>query len=204
MKEGAASTSTSTSHHDYDHNHQCISVAPASSVVMAHSNLEASTSSFKYQLYAYMFEFACSAHSIIIGIALGVTVSGRQDAITLVVVLVFHQLFEGIGLGSTIIKGGFTFLKCSTMIVVYSLSVPIGIAAGIGIASTYDESSINAAVSQGVLECISAGLLLYVALVQMIAEDFSMTENSKLWVQLASFTSIVIGAGIMSVIGMWA
>ena len=203
-KEGKEGTSSHGHDHEHGHTHQCISVARASTGAMAHSNLTADNSSITYQLYAYMFEFACSVHSVIIGIALGVTVSGRKDAITLVIVLVFHQLFEGIGLGSTVIKAGFTFLKSSTMIVLYSLSTPIGIAAGIGIASTYDDSSLNAVVSQGVLGCISAGLLLYVALVQMIAEDFSMTENSKLWVQLASFASIVIGAGAMSVIGLWA
>jgi len=202
-KEDLSEEGTSSHDHGDGHTHQCISVAHASSGVLAHSNPENMNSS-THKVQAYMFELACSVHSVIIGIALGVTVSGRIDAINLVVVLVFHQLFEGIGLGSTVIKAGFSFLKSSMMIALYSLATPIGIAAGIGISSTYDEDSLNAAVSQGVLGCISAGLLLYVALVQMIAEDFSMTENSKLWVQLASFTSIVVGAGLMSVIGIYA
>ena len=49
---------------------------------------------------------------------------------------------------------------------------PLGIAIGLGVRETYDPSSATALIVQGVLDSISAGILLYAALVELLASDF--------------------------------
>lgn len=85
---------------------------------------------------------------LISGVALGVTVSGRGDVIALLVALIFHQGLEGVGLGSSIVKACFSMTKALVMILTYSLMTPMGIGIGIGIANTYDPSSLTALVAQ--------------------------------------------------------
>lgn len=61
-----------------------------------------------------------------------------------VIVLCFHQLIEGMGLGTVVHDAGFTRYKEIAMCVAYSLTTPIGVAIGIAVQSTYDAKSIIA------------------------------------------------------------
>lgn len=49
---------------------------------------------------------------------------------------------------------------------------PIGIAIGYGISKTYDENSHLALILEGVFNAASAGILIYMALVDLLAVDF--------------------------------
>ncbi|KAJ9515114.1 hypothetical protein QJQ45_028915 [Haematococcus lacustris] len=136
-----------------------------------------SSSSLRQQAMAMMFELGCIFHSFIIGLTLGVETKDRQAVIGLTVALCFHQWLEGIALGGFIINAGLSAWKGLTMIVVYSLTCPIGVAVGVGIANSYDPSSVAALAVQGVLNGVSGGMLLYVALVMIIAEDFTRQDT---------------------------
>ncbi|KAK1326285.1 Zinc transporter 5 [Acorus calamus] len=54
----------------------------------------------------------------------------------------------------------------------FSLTTPVGIAIGIGIASSYKENSPTALIVEGILNSASAGILVYMALVDLLAADF--------------------------------
>ncbi|KAJ9514999.1 hypothetical protein QJQ45_017004 [Haematococcus lacustris] len=136
-----------------------------------------SSSSLRQQAMAMMFELGCIFHSFIIGLTLGVETEDRQAVIGLTVALCFHQWLEGIALGGFIINAGLSAWKGMTMIVVYSLTCPIGVAAGLKLADSYDPSSVTALAVQGVLNGVSGGMLLYVALVMIIAEDFTRQDT---------------------------
>ncbi|KAL6752532.1 Zinc/iron permease [Haematococcus lacustris] len=136
-----------------------------------------SSSSLRQQAMAMMFELGCIFHSFIIGLTLGVETKDRKAVIGLTVALCFHQWLEGIALGGFIINAGLSAWKGLTMIVVYSLTCPIGVAVGVGIANSYDPSSVTALAVQGVLNGVSGGMLLYVALVMIIAEDFTRQDT---------------------------
>jgi zinc transporter 1/2/3 len=51
--------------------------------------------------------------------------------------------------------------------VVYGLSTPIGIAVGLGIRSTYNPGSTTASIVSGVLDSLSAGILIYTGLMEV-------------------------------------
>lgn len=87
----------------------------------------------------------------------------------------------------------------------FSLTTPAGIGVGIAISSVYDESSPTALVVQGLLEAAAAGILVYMALVDILAEDFSKPRvQSRARLQLALNVSLLLGAGLMSLLAVWA
>lgn len=87
----------------------------------------------------------------------------------------------------------------------FSLTTPIGVVIGIGISSTYDENSHKALITEGVLGAAAAGILIYMALVDLLAEDFMnarVQNNGKL--QVTINVSLLLGTGLMSVLAIWA
>ncbi|KAG1662072.1 hypothetical protein FOA52_005319 [Chlamydomonas sp. UWO 241] len=151
---------------------------------------------------AYLFELGCIVHSFLIGFTLGVTVDDWATAVTLTIALVFHQALEAIGLGTVIVKARFSTLKSIIMVSTYALTVPVGIAIGMGVATSYDGKSVGALTTQGILNSISGGLLLYIALVQMLAQDFSHMTGGLL-VRLGMYFMIGLGATCMMLIALY-
>ncbi|KAG1679700.1 hypothetical protein FOA52_006219 [Chlamydomonas sp. UWO 241] len=151
---------------------------------------------------AYMFELGCIVHSFLIGFTFGVTVNDWAQAVTLTIALVFHLALEAIGLGTVIVKARFSTLKSIVMVTTYALTVPVGIAIGMGVASSYIYESVVALTVQGILNSISGGLLLYIALVQMIAQDFAHMTGGLL-VQIGMYVMIALGATCMILIAVF-
>ncbi|KAL1352310.1 hypothetical protein AAHE18_06G157200 [Arachis hypogaea] len=87
----------------------------------------------------------------------------------------------------------------------FSLTTPIGIAIGIGISNVYDDNSSTALIVEGVFNAASAGILIYMALVDLLAADFlnpRMQKSGKL--QIGANISLLLGAGLMTLIAKWA
>lgn len=162
--------------------------------------------SFRQQIAAFLIlEFGVIFHSVIIGLNLGV--AGEEFA-TLYPVLVFHQSFEGLGIGARMSsipfkKGSWLpWFLCSA----YGLTTPISIAIGLGVRTTYNPASFTANVVSGVLDSISAGILIYTGLVELLARDFLFdphrTQDDKRLTFMV--VSLFLGAGIMALLGKWA
>lgn len=49
----------------------------------------------------------------------------------------------------------------------YAITTPVGIAAGLGIRNTYNPDSTTASIVSGVMDSLSAGILLYTGLVEV-------------------------------------
>ncbi|KIY00134.1 uncharacterized protein Z520_03819 [Fonsecaea multimorphosa CBS 102226] len=167
----------------------------------------AATLAFRQQIAAFLIlEFGILFHSVIIGLTLGT--SGPEFSV-LYPVIVFHQSFEGLGIGARL--SAIPFPKRYSwmpwwLCAGYGLTTPIAIAAGLGVRTTYNSNSYTANVVSGLLDSISAGILIYTGLVELMARDFlfspDRTNNDK---QLAFMTvSMLLGAGIMALLGKWA
>lgn len=167
-------------------------------------SLEAGTIKVRQRVVSQVLEAGIVAHSVIIGIAMGAS----QVPCTirpLFAALTFHQFFEGMGLGGCIVQAGFRNLTTASMALAFSLTTPIGIAVGIGISSTYNENSPTALIVEGLFDAVSSGILIYMALVDLIAADFlsrRMIKNGRL--QLWYYSSLFLGAGAMSLLAIWA
>ncbi|KAL8474212.1 hypothetical protein ACS0TY_030872 [Phlomoides rotata] len=81
------------------------------------------------------------------------------------------------------------------MVIFFSITTPSGIAIGIGISNIYSETSPTALIVEGVLNAASAGILIYMALVDLLVADFmspNLQNNAKL--QLGANASLLLGA----------
>lgn len=172
---------------------------------VAHDD-EAATVAFKQQIAAFLIlEFGVLVHSIVIGLNLGVV---GDEFSTLYPVLVFHQSFEGLGIGARM--SAIPFKKGSWMpwllCTAYGLTTPISIAIGLGVRTTYNPGSFTANVVSGVLDAMSAGILIYTGLVELLARDFLFNPHrTKSNRQLAFMLGCVfLGAGLMALLGKWA
>ncbi|GJV71811.1 zinc transporter 8-like protein [Tanacetum coccineum] len=76
------------------------------------------------------------------------------------------------GLGSCLSEAKFGIANMAKMCVSFSLTTPIGIAIGYGISKTYDENSHLALILEGLFNAASAGIIIYMALVNNLAVDF--------------------------------
>eukprot|EP00882_Tetradesmus_deserticola_P004878 GHRQ01005140.1.p1 GENE.GHRQ01005140.1~~GHRQ01005140.1.p1 ORF type:complete len:448 (+),score=82.70 GHRQ01005140.1:167-1345(+) len=157
----------------------------------------------KHLVTCYSMEAGCVFHSVVIGISIGVSTNSALLA-TLTAVMVFHQGLEGLALGSVLALTQLSLIKKLSMAAVFALCMPIGIAVGLAIAGGHDADSVPWLVAQGVLNGVSGGMLLYVALYSLLAEEFSKSDlifRPGLAALLAA--AVLLGVGAMAVIGIW-
>ncbi|CZT40740.1 probable ZRT2-Zinc transporter II [Rhynchosporium secalis] len=155
----------------------------------------------------FILEFGVIFHSIFIGLTLAV--AGSEFNI-LYIVLSFHQTFEGLGLGSRLATAswpkGKNWLPWA-MGAAFGLTTPIAIAIGLGVRSRFEPGSASTLIVQGVFDSISAGILIYTGLVELMAHEFMFNpemRKSSIKMMLFAYGCMVLGAGLMAVLGRWA
>ncbi|OMO82812.1 Zinc/iron permease [Corchorus capsularis] len=161
----------------------------------------------KQKLVSQVLEIGIIFHSVIIGLTMGM--SQNQCTIRpLVAALAFHQVFEGMGLGGCIAQAGFSMGTVAYMCFMFSVTTPMGIVLGMIVFSVtgYDDSSPNALIMEGLLGSLSSGILIYMALVDLIAVDFFHNKlmGSQIWLKKASFVALALGSTFMSILAIWA
>ncbi|KAH6886234.1 ZIP zinc transporter-domain-containing protein [Thelonectria olida] len=174
-------------------------------------------------------------HSLLIGITL--VVAGDSFFVTLAIVIIFHQMFEGIALGTRIaaLGHGATFShahhshmhahdapapsfdrtqpssvplsKKLFLAAGFALVTPIGMAIGIGVLKKFNGNDPSTLIAIGTLDALSAGILVWVGLVEMWAHDWmlggELTDANALTTTLSLF-GLVTGMVLMSLLGKWA
>lgn len=145
-------------------------------------------------------------HSILIGVTLGV--STGAGFVALLIAIAFHQLFEGLALGSrlSLLTWKSTAYKMA-MSTGFVLTTPIGVAIGIGVRRSFNGNSPGTLITLGTFHAVSAGILLYTALVELLSGDFmhnSQMQKNSLARCLAAVTALTVGIMAMSVLALWA
>ncbi|XP_074559020.1 zinc transporter 7-like isoform X2 [Curcuma longa] len=169
-----------------------------------HGEGEEPPSHVRHVVVSQILELGIISHSVIIGLSLGVSQSPCTIR-PLAAALSFHQFFEGFALGGCISQAQFSHLASALMACFFAVTTPAGIAAGAGVASSFNANSPRALVVEGLLDSVSAGILIYMALVDLIAADFlgrRFTGDVRL--QVASYVALFVGAGAMSILAIWA
>ncbi|XP_027183470.1 zinc transporter 4, chloroplastic-like [Coffea eugenioides] len=158
----------------------------------------------RHVVVSQVLELGIVSHSVIIGLSLGVSQSPCTIR-PLIGALSFHQFFEGFALGGCISQAQFKTVHATIMACFFAITTPLGIAVGTGISTSYNPNSPRALIIEGIFDSISAGILVYMALVDLIAADFlskRMSCNTRL--QVASYIALFLGAGLMSLLALWA
>ncbi|KQK05794.1 zinc transporter 9 [Brachypodium distachyon] len=200
--EGSGSAADHRSH-VHGHGASSAAVIASSSSAASHSHVDGAEL-IRHRIISQVLELGIVVHSVIIGMSLGA--SQNADTIRpLVIALTFHQFFEGIGLGGCIVQAKFRLRSVLAMALFFSLTTPVGVVIGIGISSGYNETSPRALVVQGLLSAAAAGILNYMALVDLLAEDFMnprVQNNGRL--QVVVNISLLLGTALMSMLAIWA
>jgi zinc transporter 1/2/3 len=118
------------------------------------------------------------------------TLAVDDDFVVLFIVLIFHrkrrhrhhctlilissrapETFEGLGLGTRLasleLPPSYRTWVPYVGALIYGFTTPVGIAAGLGIRSTYNPGSTTSSIVGGVFDSLSAGILLYTGLVEV-------------------------------------
>lgn len=141
----------------------------------------------------FILEFGVVFHSVFVGLTLAVA---GDEFKTLYIVLVFHQTFEGLGLGSRLAAVPWPKDKRWTpyiLAVGYGLSTPISIAIGLGVRNAYAPGSQTALIVNGVFDSISAGILIYTGLVELMAHEFMFSP----YMRRAPIIEVLSASGLM-------
>jgi len=161
----------------------------------------------KLMLQCMMLEAGILFHSIFIGMA--ISVATGTPFVVFLIAIGFHQSFEGIALGSRI--ANIHFPKSSPrpwiMVLAYGLTTPIGQAIGLVVHNLYDPHSETGLLMVGIMNGISAGLLLFAGLVQLLAEDFLTDKSYEILTgrkRVHAFAAVWAGAALMAFVGAWA
>ncbi|KAI1457883.1 Zip-domain-containing protein [Annulohypoxylon moriforme] len=186
-------------------------------------------------------------HSLLIGVTL--VVAGDSFFITLFVVILFHQMFEGIALGTRIASVGhhikadvtntnhaqpvitefppeqapkststpdtldenenwksLSMPKKLLMAVPFALITPVGMAIGICVLKQFNGNDPNTLVALGTLDALSAGILIWVGVVEMWAGDWMFGElaNAGLVETCLAGFGLIGGLVLMCILGKWA
>jgi zinc transporter 1/2/3 len=138
-----------------------------------------------------ILEFGILFHSVFIGLTLAV--AGAEFK-RLYGVFVLHQFFQGVGLGSRLQDnlGNHKRTKYA-MALVYSLITPVSISAGLGVRASYGPGSKTALMVNGILDSTSAGILIYIGLVDLMANEFLFSVGGPVHPNIA-FASLYFGA----------
>ena len=146
-----------------------------------------------------------SVHSVVIGLSLGL--SSSDEMVALFVAIIFHQLLEGIALGSATAESGLGNKVVLLFAAIYSVTTPIGIAVGIAVHESLDTSSPAMLYTVGILDAIAAGALIYLSL----ADHMNALRVHAKWMrrstpatQVACFAAFYIGATVMLILAIWA
>lgn len=178
-----------------------------------HNDIEEASNPFTMEDYraqltaVFILEFGVVFHSVFVGLTLAVA---GEEFITLFIVLIFHQTFEGLGLGSRLAVTPWPKSKRWTpymLAIAYGFSTPIAIAVGLGVRKTYPPGSQTTLIVNGVFDSISAGILIYTGLIELMAHEFMFSPSmreTKITTVLAAMLLMCMGAGLMALLGKWA
>lgn len=184
-----------------------LGIESGKSAMIQEENLEEFESQ-RQKLVSKVLEIGIIFHSIIIGITLGMS-ENRCTIRPLVGALSFHQFFEGIGLGGCIAQACLGTRVTMMMCLFFSVTTPLGIATGMIVKSImgFNQSRPEAVIIvEGLLGSASSGILVYMALVDLIAVEFLNTQKMKANPRFmgAAYCLLILGAGSMSLVALWA
>lgn len=138
-------------------------------------------------------------HSVFVGMTVSITTNGF---IVLLTAILFHQTFEGLGLGSRIAavpypKGS---IKPWLLVFAFGTTAPIGQAIGLLTRNTYDPNSAFALILVGFFNAFSSGLLIYAGLVDLLHADFLSEEADRVLTnrrKILAFSFVLMGGKLL-------
>lgn len=149
----------------------------------------------KPAFYPYLLAVVLSIHSFIAGVALGIE-STILGSIILLVAILAHKGSAAFALGINMIRGGILKNTYVKVILLFSIMTPSGILLGSGLSRVFEGETSN--LIEGVFDSLAAGTFLYVSVIDIIEEEFSIPGNEAL-----KFLAVMSGLSLMALLAVW-
>ncbi len=146
-------------------------------------------------LYPYILMLVLSVHSLITGIALG-TEKVVTQALIILLAVVAHKGTAAFALGVSLLRNRIPMKHAVLMLVSFSLMTSIGIALGMGLIKFL--SANTALLFEGLFDALAAGTFLYIALLDILNDEFS--QNQRLYLK---FCMVALGFSVMAIVAIW-
>lgn len=134
--------------------------------------------------------------------------AGDSFFLTLFAVILFHQTFEGVALGTCIAALPSSISTASKLIMAgcFALVTPLGMGIGIGVLDKFNGNDPATLVAIGTLDALSAGILAWVGIVEMLNKDWMEGSLREAGWGRTLMAGGFLGMGLvgMSVLGKWA
>ena len=152
----------------------------------------------------FLSEASIAVHSVLIGITLGVT--NGNEIVPLLIALTFHQFLEGVAIGTAAVYAGMRVRSIFILGLIFALTTPLGTAIGIGVRQSYNTNSPAALLTQGILDAVGAGMLIFLAL----GDHVNAVKSQARWLKSegavahgACIGAFLAGVAIMCTIALW-
>jgi zinc transporter 1/2/3 len=139
-------------------------------------------------LQTYMLTILLSMHSIIEGVALGVE-ENIDDASRVLMAIAAHKSFAAFALGLSLVRGGASNAALVRIVMLFAFMSPVGVLLGALFTLNLDGDD---SVWSGAIQAFAAGSFIYVALVEILLEEFSRPHDRAL-----KFVLMLLGVGVM-------
>lgn len=179
----SSSSSGSSAHAGHSHVHGLLNVGHD-----IDSTAKSRASSVASTLQTYMLTILLSMHSIIEGVALGVEES-VDDASRVLMAIAAHKSFAAFALGLSLVRGGASTAALVRIVLMFAFMSPLGVLLGAVFALNL-EADDN--VWSGAIQAFAAGSFIYVALVEILLEEFSRPHDRAL-----KFFLMLLGVAVM-------
>jgi solute carrier family 39 (zinc transporter), member 1/2/3 len=147
-------------------------------------------------LSPFILALVLGVHSMIAGIAVGLE-QDMSGGLILLGAIIAHKGSASFALGASLHKSGMSKSTFSRTILIFSFATPLGILAGSFLSRRL--SSEGAQMTEGVFDGLAAGTFLYVAIMEILAEEFSEHENSR-----SKYLLTLVGLSIMAVLAFFS
>lgn len=135
----------------------------------------------------YMLIVAMGVHAIFEGLALGL-LTDFAGFLGFMMAIVFHKWAECMAVGISFLKNNVPKLNSIIALAIFAFLTPSGILAGIIFSDTKPKI-------KAILMGISAGTFLYIAIAEVLAEEFNSKKNT-----LGKYMAYLAGASVMIIV----
>lgn len=143
----------------------------------------------------YLLALILSIHSVIAGAAFGIEQTILASA-AIFIAIIAHKGGAAFALGISMERGAILRSRYIKVILLFSVMTPLGIFLGSVLSDAFGSNT--GKVLEGVFDSLAAGTFIYVAVLDIIEEEFSIPGNEVL-----KFLSILAGLSLMAVLAIW-
>ncbi|XP_023322720.1 zinc transporter ZIP1 isoform X2 [Eurytemora carolleeae] len=144
-------------------------------------------------LRSIMLLLALSFHSVFEGLAIGLQ-DDSASLISIFVAVIVHKAVMAFSLGLNIAQSVMSVKNFIISNFIFSISSPIGLAVGIGIADL--PSSLPQNIANGILQGIAGGTFLYITFFEVLPHELNVPTN-RLWKVLFVLLGFALICGLL-------